>query len=140
MSEDLVREILAKGEALVASLAQQLGQTAAHVYGVIVKQQVVEGISSILWGVFSLLFVLFLANTAKNIYKKVYAHFLAQDGNSEGDAVFAGALCAGVIAFIMFMVWPIIATSIIDGIKKVINPEYYAIEFLLDQVKPQENK
>jgi ABC-type polysaccharide/polyol phosphate export permease len=111
----------------IDAIAAKLGVAAEHVYGVLVRQQVAEGITDIVTGVIILVLVI----TGALIFsKKIKVRFI----EDEFDAFI---LFIGGLLFLVLFVAPIgySIENISDGIKHIVNPEYYAIKEILRAIK-----
>lgn len=130
MDKQLTSEILQKGEALIRDFAKTLGSTASHVYEVLVKQQFVEGVSMVLWIILMPLFILFIVKFFGFIFEKCKQNF--EKGYDYKESCY---FISGISTFIvgLFMFFTLMVAM--DGIKRLINPEYYAIEFIVDSVQ-----
>jgi len=147
MGEQILNQI----DEYVKALAETLGVASEHVYGVLVRQQIIEGIVFIaitllcLLLLFIILFILhgiffksdyeteIVTNywgdkkkkiIPKNKWAKILASQFVQDG-------YAWAI-AGFISFVLIVV------SLITGIHaigRLFNPEYYAIKEILNAFK-----
>lgn len=112
------------GEA-ITQIAHGLGVASEHVYGVLIRQQFVDGLVdvciSIIAPILYIIVMMYLLRLRKNI-----------DSYWE-DEVSAIVIIVGVGGFI--------ATTVIffnlfpDGLKHLINPEYYAMQQILDYLK-----
>lgn len=138
MSDKAVNWLMDRADKLggfIDELAKQLGVAATHVYEVLVKQQFVEGISLLVKSgitVAILLLVWYLIN--KLLFKKYH---VIEDDYDMGFLIWiVGAIVAVVTFFIVLNV----VGDITLGVKKLMNPEYYALETLMDFVKDQGGK
>ncbi|MGN9867353.1 hypothetical protein [Bacillus swezeyi] len=111
----------------IDKLAAKLGVAAEHVYGVLVKQQIVNGVI----GVVSTIVILALLGIA--LLKLIRKGIEHQKTLSSFDtspymivAVLVGIALA-LVVIVSFFVIPI-------GINQIINPEYYAIKEILDTI------
>jgi hypothetical protein len=103
-------------------LAEKLGTTAGYLWHVLVKQGVVIGIEDCLIGLTWFVFWLVVLNFAKKLRTTI-----AESSNHEEECVgFGWAL--GICCNLM---WLIIGTYIFDGIAELINPEFYALQNIL---------
>ncbi len=113
----------------IATIAEGLSVGAEHVYGVLVKQQVVSAIATtcllvMFLGTGTLFFV--LSNRAWKITLKNDRHA------NYGDGIEGGYLAIGIILGIFFLVFTIF--SITDIVTGFVNPEYGAIKEILDLI------
>lgn len=152
MNPDLQKELFSRLDAFAA----KLGVGAAHMWGVLTKQAYIEGISDFIWMGFGLTVVgiaLYIASFFMRKERKLialdveretkwrehkgednsrYAPFrdAPQDrANGTGHAI-AGTLAILALAFFIFSMY-----QFTDGIQHVLNPEFYALQLLIDSVK-----
>jgi len=111
----------------IDALAAKLGVAAEHVYGVLVRQQVAEGIVDIVVGT---LVLTLLAVVLMILYKK-YGLPTVED---ETDFMFL-LLAAAIPVGLIILAGSYGIEELSTGIKQVINPEYYAIREILDAIK-----
>ncbi len=122
----MIQSIIASGSAALAKLAQVAGQTAEHFYGILVRQQMVEGIGTLisvgLWTIINIIVCKKLLVWYQRTHKT--DHY----GNSEAEsAIFLGIL----VLFVSF----VLVLFVGEAVQKIINPEFYAIKFVFDAVK-----
>ncbi|MBR8661185.1 hypothetical protein [Brevibacillus sp. NL20B1] len=104
-------------------MAAKLGVAAEHVYGVLVRQQVAEGIAFTIGAVIAV-FVLF------RLGRWIYRNYEANKGDYMSDwgmillffLIFGGG--GGVGAMVVGLI----------GVMQIINPEYYAIREIMDVI------
>lgn len=111
----------------IDKLAEKLGVAAEHVYGVLVKQQMVSGVI----GIFGMIAaIIFLGIVFTKLLKKGIEHNKVLDSFDTSPytlvAIFFGAVL-GITVIVSFFVIPI-------GINQIINPEYYAIKEIIDTI------
>lgn len=119
MNADTVKAI----QDALTPLATKIGEGAAHVYQIYVKQQYVTGIGEIISCAVLLLIVLALTilfvrwadATEPDIYSLVESKV-----TRKVLVVMAGAFACFILTFIL-----------VDGVQHLINPEYYAIQDIL---------
>ncbi len=105
----------------IDALAAKLGVAAEHVYGVLVRQQVVEGI------VYTVVTAILLL-TSIAMCKELVKQILNSEDFSGKEIIFGFALIlTGVIVVATVTFLP-------DQILKIYNPEYYAIKTILDAI------
>lgn len=105
-----------------APLAEKIGQGAEFGWKVILKQQYVEAFQAFLFG--AVVVVLWLA------YQKWWKYTQALTDEGERNV-------ARFIPFALLCALTLVALLVVgSGIGHLINPEFYAIRFLLDLVKP----
>lgn len=136
MSDKAVNWLMDRADKLggfIDELAKQLGVAATHVYEVLVKQQFVEGISLLVKAGIWILVLLLVWTLMK---KLVFNNW----GKLGDDGQFA---CFFVILFVS-IASVIIGFKIVEwltlGIKMLLNPEYYALDTLMEFVKGQVDK
>jgi hypothetical protein len=112
-------KVIDKAFGYIDSVAQKLGVAAEHVWPLMIKQQVVGGITDLFFGVV-------LAVAAYLLIRQAMKDLTTYEGSEERGLVlsFLGGIAA-IFAFfcIYFSVGPII------------NPEYYAIQEILEVIK-----
>jgi hypothetical protein len=94
-------------------MAAKLGVAAEHVYGVLVRQQWTEGVTGIIGGALFLVLAL------------MCAYLLVKFREESGLELIL--IPVGLFAMLAWMVG-------IDGIKHVMNPEYYALKEIMDVI------
>lgn len=110
----------------IDKLAAKLGIAAEHVYGVLVKQAYANGVTDVLIGVLVIAAAILLsAYTVRFVKKRLKTHGM--------DGVDLFVLISFCLVFIVLPVFGGIA-SVADGIKALVNPEYYAIKEILDTI------
>lgn len=114
-----------KAMAYIDKLAAKLGVAAEHVYGVLVKQAVANGVSKIGGG----LMLIAVAVVVSVIISRTIKNSDLDYWDVEWAAVI------GSIA--LLVVLPVVISYFLmaSGIKATINPEYYAIKEILETVK-----
>jgi hypothetical protein len=111
----------------IDALAAKLGVAAEHVYGVLVRQQVAEGIVNIIVGTLVLAVLIFALMV---LIKKVELPRIVDEFDLLGYV-----FVAAILLLIIGLPGSYAVSEISDGIKQVINPEYYAIREILDAIK-----
>lgn len=113
----------------IDAVAEKLGVAAEHVYGIMVKQQFVEGITTItmiplMLLIFGFVFYKLITYTSKN-WDDLYA---------DDREVFFGIMniVVGIIFIITFIAFVV---DVPGAIGRLVNPEYYAIKEILDVLK-----
>jgi hypothetical protein len=120
-------KVFAKVTQYIDALAAKLGVAAEHVYGVLVRQQVAEGIVDIVVGTLILAVLIFASMV---LIKKVELPRIVDEFDLLGY-VFVAAISLLIIG----LPGGYAVSEISDGIKHVINPEYYAIREILNAIK-----
>ncbi|MED2979507.1 hypothetical protein P4284_22870 [Bacillus swezeyi] len=111
----------------IDKLAAKLGVAAEHVYGILVKQQIVNGVICVVSTIviLALLGIALLKLIRKGIeHQKTLRSFYTSPYTIV--AVLVGIALA-LVVIVSFFVIPI-------GINQIINPEYYAIKEILDTI------
>jgi small-conductance mechanosensitive channel len=111
----------------IDALAAKLGVAAEHVYGVLVRQQVAEGIVNIIVGTLVLAVLIFALMV---LIKKVELPRIVDEFDLLGYV-----FVAAILLLIIGLPGSYAVSEISDGIKHVINPEYYAIREILNAIK-----
>jgi small-conductance mechanosensitive channel len=111
----------------IDALAAKLGVAAEHVYGVLVRQQVAEGIVDIVVGTLVLAVLIFALMV---LIKKVELPRIVDEFDLLGYV-----FVAAILLLIIGLPGSYAVSEISDGIKHVINPEYYAIREILNAIK-----
>ncbi|MEC1707409.1 hypothetical protein P9E09_07045 [Bacillus mojavensis] len=127
----------------IDKLAAKLGVAAEHVYGVLVKQAIANGITNVVVGVILLIaFVLTVRFMIAILTKAEYEEVTHYYGDSKTpvnkyakiSSAGGGSVWVLIIAFILISsVAGLVCLT--EGFKALINPEYYAIKEILDTVK-----
>jgi hypothetical protein len=126
-------------------LAEKLGTTAEHVYPIMVKQQMVEEFTAILFTVVCTVVLL----VAVYLFIKAFPTSNLDYSNYPNSATYeermafrkkislaiAACIASGAIAAIFAIAWVIALAEVIAGIGKLINPEYYAIQEIIYFIK-----
>ena len=106
----------------ISALASGLKVGAEHVYEVLIKQQLVD---AIVWLIFLIASILFLKTTIKYAMKAI-----EKNKPSEGEALMT--FFGNLLAIILFIIGLFHIDVIVTGF---VNPEYGAIETIIDIVK-----
>ncbi len=139
MDKELVREIIESGSAVLTKLAEVAGSTGAHLYEIFVRQQVIEGISSVT--ILLLVFIFdFFAIRAINKQADKSMNSLKVGGviedkydlkrakNDTGEGYFVLMLLC-----ISFSI--VVALLLNHSFQKIFNPEYFAIKSILESIR-----
>lgn len=118
-------------------VAEKLGEGAAHLYEVYMRQMFAEGVAGlIVTGVMLVVTVVFLIWFLKAMNKirkdkaeKKYAW--AEDSPYFPQAIFSGIV--GVMLTVIMLI--AVPSTLFYNITKIVNPEYHAINRLFEQVK-----
>jgi hypothetical protein len=109
----------------IATLAEKLGVATEHVYNVLVRQQFYEGIFALIAVLLSIIATLFL-------FKLFKIGLKLRDEKNEITGIGA-SYC--VLSVISVSIAVSICFQYASGIVKIVNPEYYAIQQILQMVK-----
>lgn len=130
MDKELVKEIVASGSAALSALAEAAKTTAEHLYSVLIRQQIVEGLVLLIQIVLYCLVAWFGGG---KIYKWVKKGVNAPDSypSAEGEYI-----VSGLIAFMALSAATMLMLRFVgEAIGKLVNPEYYAIKFILESAR-----
>lgn len=123
-------EVIEKVDAYIKSLADSLGVAAEHVYGLLVKQQIVEGAVELL--LFSIILIsgFIFCKTISTKTKDFRENYKGKRITGLGE---------DILLFLIYASWVFYGLAVIialctfpSSIGKLINPEYYAIKEILD--------
>lgn len=121
----VVKETVDEISKALQPLAEKLGESAEYLYGVYVKQMLTEGV---IYGVASLVAAIALVFISLKIIKHLKSTLSDYD---------IEATLTVIVLTAMFFGLSVLATT---NIGKIINPEYYAIERIVDQVRGNNGK
>lgn len=124
MDKEVQKQLIASGSAALGEFARVAKTTGEHLYSILVKQQVVEGISGLIaWPIATLLMYFitkrFFTYARKRQEKDIYSDMI---------------LLTPVVALVSFIASALIMWGIADSIGHILNPEFYAIKFIFDSV------
>ncbi|QEG04313.1 hypothetical protein [Bacillus phage BC-T25] len=141
MSDKAVNWLMDRADKLggfIDELAKQLGVAATHVYEVLVKQQFVEGVSLMVKaGVWIAVLILVWTLLHKLIFKRWHKY---SDPTGYDETQFMLAIVVVIVGIISAIVGWNIVDWVTLGIKKLLNPEYYALQDIMEFVKGQVDK
>lgn len=117
---------------VIEQLAAKLGVAAEHLWGVLVRQAVNDGVAAIITAIACFVGIFVLVKLFKWLYKaneesKKKSFSNLGDLNCEIGMVFIGLFIVTVIFSVIFY--------LVSGIKHLINPEYYAFMDIIGQFK-----
>ncbi len=124
MDKEIQKELLNKTSSFINEAAKTLGNTTEHVYSVLVKQQAVDGITTLI----GVPLATFISYKACKALWKIAEKKMAKDSYSMWD-VSVWPLMIGVILSIFG-----ITAWMMAGLSRLINPEFYAIKFIFDSI------
>lgn len=117
MTEDVKTEIFDRLDALAA----KMGVAAEHLWGVLVKQHLIYGISAVL----GIIAVLALGFYAGRQARKIPGDLENSKGEPNLKFVLYAANALSVVAAVLIF-------FMAEAVARLINPEYYALQELLD--------
>lgn len=115
-----------KAMAYIDKLAAKLGVAAEHVYGVLVKQAVANGITDVIIGLVVTTILIAVFSAGKKAFVK--------SNVSVGWDFLDWSMLTVFVGLVMVIGFGFGLSILTDGIKAVINPEYYAIKEILDTI------
>jgi len=121
----------------LSKLGEQVSSTGQEVFKIYMQQSYVDGISSLIWA--SVLFLIFIVGSGIVSFKILkYAKKLKEkdeDDYDEEEYVIAMVIGIAVIvvSIIIFLIFGM--SELTNGIKHLINPQYYALQDLSNAVK-----
>lgn len=125
MDKEIQKQLLDKSSDFINQAAQVLGATAQHVYDVLVRQQLVEGISTLVGiPLMILLCWIILKPFVVFGYKK-----------TQEDSYSAWEMLTPLISIVGGLIIFGLTFWMMDGLAHIINPEYYAIKFIFEMAK-----
>ena len=123
-------KLVGKVSEYIDAVATKLGVAAEHVYGLLVRQQVTEGVVNIVSGLVILaVLITLIVFTARKIGSKL--DFGYMDGADLAMLLIFGGIGVALIGGCLY--FGLSVTT--DGIKHLMNPEYYAIKEIIKAVK-----
>jgi hypothetical protein len=130
--EDFIINSAGELKAFIAEMAAQLGVAAEHLYGVLIRQQIVSGIAGILTWVFMLLFWMWVLRHFRVSFYGYMEHMYEHDDFKYsaptwiyGFLTFGFGIALIITFFTLFM----------PSIQHLINPEYYALQDIFNFIK-----
>ncbi|MFF2413499.1 hypothetical protein [Bacillus safensis] len=115
-----------KAMAYIDKLAAKLGVAAEHVYGVLVKQAMANGITDVIIGLVVTTILIAVFSAGKKAFVK--------SNISSGMDILDWSMFTAVVGIAVVVGFGFGLSFLTDGIKAVINPEYYAIKEILDTI------
>jgi len=134
MDTKIQQQLLNRASDFIDKAAKTLGQATAHVYQVLVSQQYVTGISTITEVIIMTLASIILVKPALWLWHQ--ASLKDDKENNSGDY----RTGAGILIVIIYLAMIILTIILGEAIKHLLNPEYYAIEFIFNQASDAINK
>jgi hypothetical protein len=110
---------------VIEGIAQKLGVAAEHLWGVMIRQNYVEGITGMIWGGIWLILAVVIGFIAKHIYK------IAIDKDDD-DYQFTCMFWGSIVVLLLLVISCTVFTA---SIKQFINPEYYAFMNIINSFK-----
>jgi uncharacterized protein YqhQ len=122
-----------KVTAYIDALAQKLGVAAEHVYITLIRQQYVEGITSIIACLFAIGVTFYIAKKTTELTKNKREAAKEKWITSMSEDL---APVAVAVTWVLFFISLIVTMFVIPGsVSQLINPEYYAIKEILNSLK-----
>jgi len=121
----------------LSKLGEQVSSTGQEVFKIYMQQSYVDGISSLIWA--TVLFLIFIVGSGIVSFKILkYAKKLKEkdeDDYDEEEYIIAMVIGIAVIvvSIIIFLIFGM--SELTNGIKHLINPQYYALQDLSNAVK-----
>jgi len=119
----------------LSKLGEQVSSTGQEVFKIYMQQSYVDGISSLIWA--AVLFLIFIVGSGIVSFKILkYAKKLKEkDDYDEEEYIIAMVISIAVIvvSIIIFLIFGM--SELTNGIKHLINPQYYALQDLANAVK-----
>jgi uncharacterized membrane protein len=107
------------------TLADKLGTTGTYLWHILVKQGYIEGWTDLF---ISIIFAILLFISAKIAYKK---YKKSEEYNWNEDTCVVKFIVFFTLSLIFFI---ISATNLYMGIQEILNPEFYALNILLEKL------
>lgn len=111
-------------------LAHKLGEGAEALYQIYVKQQIINGVSYLIWTVICAL-VAVIGYKVGHMFWKKSRDMKKESAYSDYEVPQGIALTSWIVAVVCLLVIPFSLTA---GIQHIINPQYYAIKDITCQV------
>ncbi len=117
----------------IKPVAEKIGEGAAHLYEIYIRQMVAEGIGDLVsMAIFWITFAALCFALAKFAKKSEWDY--GPDNTAAVVTVLIGLL--GGVMLLVGMTWTF--SSVTNDITKIANPEYHAVQRILDTVKGKE--
>ena len=121
-------QIHADLKTLFAAVGEKIGQGAEFAWTTVMQQQYAIAFVDLIWAIFFMGVSIFFGILAKNLFKEYKTA-----SYSEKD----GYLAFGIVSTILTMIATAVAFAwLSDSVMHFINPNYYALEFFINLVKP----
>ena len=126
-----IQQLIDLTEKGLTQVATQLGTTLPQLWEIMVRQQYIEAIQAfILLGVSSIVFYF----SVRAVFRAIKDEENGKTANEARDSIIIGSVViSGVFLIISF------AMSY-EGIGQILNPEYYAIQSIVEQIGTLTNK
>lgn len=128
MNKEITETILASGSAMLAGVAETLQTTGAHVYEVLTKQQVLNGTGTLV-GV--LIFIIIASIFTFKMVK--WAKKEMKESSSYDSDIFGVTVLLTGLGYVLLLIFLMV---IFSAIFHIINPEYYSIMRIVEQITP----
>lgn len=120
--DDIVTEVLER----LDEVGRLVADGAEAGFEILVRQAMVEGIANFVWAIFWLIPAFLLAKQAKKLFTGDYANDIPHRADEIGFGILV-SIAAGIPALVAM-------NQLSWGIKRMINPAFYAIKYVLDAV------
>lgn len=123
---------------VINEMAKNLGIAAEHVYTVYTKQMFVEGL---VWTVFLLALYITIITLTKVMYKWNIRHFHTdyhKQYTNYDDSMKLVPLAIGGAVFLLVFLFS--ASTLLESVMKIFNPEYYTLKYLMETAKDMVSK
>lgn len=119
---------------VIQVVSEKLGVAAEALYPILIKQAYVEGVEVLIQGLLSLVIAFISLKGVRHIWKSYRKQRLSDKGIDDGEGffMFIGVFLLSLICIFFFVLG---VEQVTDSIGAFLNPEWYALEMLLDKIK-----
>jgi hypothetical protein len=125
-------KVFNKATEYIDAIAAKLGVAAEHVYGILVRQQYVEGITTILGSLIFVAVTFFISRKVTELTRNMREEAKKKSYTDVSDDMVVVACVLGWIVFFLSLIFA--AFAIPDSIAQLVNPEYYAVKEIFDVI------
>jgi len=118
---------------LIQMLAEKLGTTATHLWQVLIHQAPISSTNSII----QIICLLIISIIFYKIVRRLYKLSDSSDSDFDWDDNVGVAVVCAAFAIVLLVVWIIYFFKINDIINGYVNPEYWALDHILDALTPK---
>lgn len=118
---------------LLEQLAQKLGTTSEYLWSILIKQAPVDATVTLIQAFLTILFGLFLWKTHKRLMKKETNDGYTETGYGKYEELAAIPMIIGTLIFVLFFCAAFLCIG--DVFNGYFNPEYWALDKILDKIK-----